>query len=137
MKHLALLFVIAVIFSIAAPAQMLDRDTSTAVKSYSYYIKKRNTNNTIGWVCLGTGVTMMGVGLLAGIGGAFNHTSGTKGDAIAVAGEIVTLASIPFFIIAHHNKKMAALSLKENTVSMGNETLFKSNYVALSIQVRL
>ena len=89
-------------------AQKIQLDTLHVVRSQSYYIQKRHTNNTIGWVCVGGGLTMAALGLLVDIGSGFNHGSATAGDGIAIAGEIVALASIPFFIGAHHNKKKAA-----------------------------
>ena len=112
MKKLSLLTITAFLFAITTNAQKLNTDTLPAAKSYEYYTKKRDTYNTVGWICVGTGLTMAGVGLLTDVGSAYNHGSGKKGDGIAVAGEVVALAGIPFFIIAHSEKKKASLYLK-------------------------
>lgn len=136
MKYFSLL-ILLVLFLETAYAQKLNTDTLPAAKSYAYYAKKRDTHNTIGWVCLGTGLSMAAVGLLVDVGSGFNHGSGTKGDGIAVAGEVVALASIPFFIIAHHDKKKASLYFQKESVTINNRSLYKTNYTSISLAVKL
>ena len=135
MKHLAILLIVAFIFMNESRAQKLTNDTLTVPKSYSYYMQKRNTNNTIGWVCLGSGLTLGAVGLLMDIGSAFNHGSGSKGDAVAVAGEIIAIASIPFFISAHHNKKKASLYVNRETFRMNDVGVHQKNFTSVSLAV--
>lgn len=100
MNRFFLLLTLILLFMKTAIAQKLNTDISNATKSYKYYMNKRNTNNTIGWVCLGTGLTMGGVGVLEFLGGAFGGNIGSsdnpKGSGLYVAGNLVTLASIPF-----------------------------------------
>lgn len=134
MKH-SCAIILAILFITAAQAQQLNRDTVKVNKSYSYYMQKRNTNNTIGWVCVGSGLTLAALGLLVDVGSAYNHGSGKKGDGIAVAGEIVALASIPFFIIAHHNKKKASLYVSKGAVTINKCPLYKTNFTSLSLAI--
>lgn len=135
MNRLFLLISAVIIFTIATQAQTLNTDTSHTLKSYSHYIKKRNTYNTLGWVCLGSGLTMAVTGLLLDVGGSFNHSNGKKGDGLAVAGEVVALGSIPLFIIAHHNKKLA-LSIKNGAVTINDRVLYKTNFTAISLAIK-
>ena len=135
MRYFFILFTLLLLLAKTAHAQRLNDSTSTNAKSYQYYMKKRDTYNTIGWVCVGTGLTMAAVGLLADIGSAFRHGSGKKGDGIVVAGEVVVFAGIPFFIIAHNNKKKAKLSVSNGAINMNGNTKFKKNYTQLSLVV--
>ena len=110
---------------------------------YNYLMKKRNTNNTIGWVCLGTGIGLGVIGGLEGLADATNvsyntmNNSNAKGTGLFIVGNVVALASIPFFISAHKFKKKASLSLKNESVMIGTHVLYRSNYKALSVNIKL
>ncbi len=134
MKH-SFAIIMAILCMAAAQAQRLNKDTLKVDKSYAYYMQKRNTYNTIGWVCLGSGLTMGALGLLINMGSAFNHGSGTEGIWIAATGEVVALASIPMFIIAHHNKKKASLYVSKNTVFINDRSLSNRNYTSISLAI--
>ncbi len=135
MKRLFLLLIPAVLFAKFINAQKLTSDTLSLTMSYQYYAKKRDTYNTIGWVCLGSGLTLAGIGLLVDIGSGFNHGNISKGDGIAVTGEVVALASIPFFIIAHHNKKKASLYFRKESATINDRPLYKTNYTSISVAI--
>lgn len=85
---------------------------------------------------LGTGSAMMigGVALAASEDSYSNLDSGIAVFAIGIP---VTLASIPFFIIAKKNNKRANLSLKGESISLKYIPVEKSNYVALSLTIPL
>ncbi len=133
MKYSVAVILVLLCFS-HARAQQVNSD-SLQVKR-AYYLQKRNSFNTLGWVCLGSGLTMAAFGLLLDVGSAFNHGSATKGDGIAVAGELVAFASIPMFIIAHHNKKKAALYISNGSASINNRPISNTNYTSLSLAIK-
>jgi uncharacterized membrane protein len=105
------------------------------------YAKKRNTFNTLGWVSLGAGTAMILVGGLAGFADAVGGTSYSdrnntlKGSGLATGGTIFSLGSIPLFIVAHHYKQKARLSLQQDHVYL-NKALMQS-YTAMVLKVRL
>lgn len=136
MKCLSLLLIVTFVFLNEARAQKIADDTLTVKKSHSYYMQKRKTNNEIGWICLGSGLTLGFVGLLAEIGSAFNHESGSKGNAIAVAGEIIAIGSIPFFISAHHNKKKASLYVTRGTFKINDVAFPHKNITSVSLVIK-
>ncbi len=141
-----LLIVILVILSLQkVSAQQMTRPAPDSIKNdYHYYMKKRNTYNTVGWVCLGAGVGLGIIGLGETVGGAIgdglgpagsegggsnNSNTVGKGAVLFTIGDVVALASIPFFIAAHHNKKKASLSLKNAGITINNHALYKPGYM--------
>ena len=86
---------------------------STEVKTEEYFLTKSHRQRTIGWVMLGGGVALTGIGIaVAGAettGYALgNSKSGNAGSVLAIAGIASALGSIPLFISAAHNKHRAA-----------------------------
>ena len=94
MKFFIVFFIQMVLFVHLVNAQ---QSTSAVPKSnlekYNYFIKKRNTNNTIGWVCLGTGIGMGFIGFLQFIGNNITpNTNSDKKGTLFLAGNVVALA---------------------------------------------
>ena len=136
-------FFIVLLTQIILFMQPVNAQQSILTNKGDYYslIKKRNTNNTIGWVALGTGFTMIVYGglqtLVDAAGLDASHRHSTRGEGIAVAGEIVALASIPFFIIAHSYKKKAHLALKHENVYINDRLRYDPGYTALVLKIGL
>ena len=87
--------------------------TSTgAAFSRDYYLKKSKTQRTTGWILLGSGVCMVVVGGLtyeqSPLLSSEPQPSNTLSDVLVISGLGAMVVSVPFFISAHHNKKMAA-----------------------------
>jgi hypothetical protein len=142
-KYALLIFIQVILLLQIAGAQQITRASSDSIKNdYHYYMKKRSTYNTVGWVCLGTGVGLGIIGLGETVGGGINvGLSGSnnqmvsKGAVLFAIGNVVALASIPFFISAHHNKMKASLSLKKAGITINNHILYNSGYTALCIKI--
>jgi hypothetical protein len=131
--RISLLLTLVLLSTNNLKAQKVNDSTSTTSKSFQYYMQKHNTNKTIGWVCLGTGLTMGAVSFVALIGTALSGDP--KGTGLGNVGTFTALASIPFFVIAHRNKKKASLALNSNAVTNDGFKLYKNNYTQLSLAV--
>jgi len=108
---------------------------------YSFYMKKRNTNNTIGFITLSTGLALGAISLIEGLDDAFNINSSNsnhvRGTGIGIAGEIIALGSIPFLVIAHKYKKKAHLLMKSESIRFNNHPIYQSGYTALALRINL
>lgn len=85
----------------------------TEIKTKEYYLSKSKHQRTIGWIMLGGGAGLTGVGLAVAQAETNNYALGTSSNSIAgavliVAGAASAIGSIPFFISAAHNKRTAA-----------------------------
>ena len=111
-----------------------------------HYLKKRKTQNTIGWVLAGTGAGLIVVSFATidvnDFGDAiFNgDDSGLNTSAaLFVTGCVVAVSSIPFFIAAGKNKKKAmSISFKLQSVPQLKEiylTNFKTPSLTLKVQL--
>ena len=107
---------------------------STAIKgnlkTKEFYLQRSKNQRTTAWILLGGGTGLLIGGIILTIGDvmAIVLSLGTAGSGklIDVAGDIASvgliadLVSIPFFISASHNKKMAA------TLSFDNQSIYSS-----------
>lgn len=135
MKYYIFISIITLLLASNTKAQQIKTDTTQTLKSYAFYRQKRNTYNTIGWVCLGTGSLLAVSGFVVNVGETFNHGNSSKGEAVAIAGELVALASIPFFISAHHNKKKAMLYLNKGSAMINDRPFYKTKYTGVSLAI--
>ncbi|MCY7421361.1 MAG: hypothetical protein LH478_06405 [Chitinophagaceae bacterium] len=95
-------------------------------------MKRRATRNTIGWVLLGSGVTMAAVSYLTYAGNGFNGT--WKLEPLFNAGCVSVIASVPFFIMARQNKIKARFAVNLQKTPL--ETAFlKTYYPSLSLRI--
>ncbi len=118
---------------------------SKAFEMYHYYTVQKNKKQKTGWILLGSGVTLMATSIIWGSSDDNNSLGFSDNfDAQAmlfIAGGVVCIASIPFFISSGTNKKNAILTL--NTVTTNTVTTNfknaanKSNYLTLGLTVNL
>ena len=90
----------------------------SSAHSKEYYLQKSKNQKTVAWILLGVGTTSMVVGLIEGSKAPDNLDNLTKGVAPTLIGLGVDLASIPFFISASKNKKIASY------VAINNQQFF-------------
>ena len=125
----------------------LNQDLGNQVETKEFYLHKAKNQNTAAWILLVGGTVMTVVGLIGfdqnfDLGGpitlfgppqsasqATNSSSADIYGFIAVAGIFADLASIPFFIGSHHNKKMASL------ISFGNQKINAPRLNSLSMNL--
>ena len=112
-------------------------------ESYNFYMSKKKSNQTAGWVLLGTGAALITVGFatLNSTENADSLLEGAKrsfgGGFLIIGGGGLTVASIPFFIIANKHKNRANLALKGGSISFDNISIPKTNYLVLSLNISL
>jgi hypothetical protein len=95
------------------------------------YLRKSRNQKTTAWVLLGAGTTMVAIGAIGSmtaytndivyIGSLGTEGEPSQGDAygyLLVAGVVCDAASIPFFISASKNRRLAG------TVQMSNQKIY-------------
>ena len=142
MKHI-IFFCLLLHLSISSVAQYTD---TSATRLATDYLKKSNKQKTAGWILLGGGAGLVGIGVIVGVGTVWNDllegdTRGTDAAGIMMATGLVSMAgSIPLFIAAGKNRRKAAatVSVKMEKATIINTWITSVNrYPALSIRVRL
>lgn len=134
----------------------LNHDPGDHVNTKEFYLHKAKNQNTAAWILLTGGTVMAVVGMIGfdrnfdlgpinlfGPPDPVNQSKNDNSSAadiygfIAVAGIVADLVSIPLFISAHHNKKMAS------HISFGNQNInapfrnsfSKNSYSTLTLKV--
>jgi hypothetical protein len=123
MKVFLLIFVVFVCIT-----KTYCQNAKTPGLSKDYYLQKSKKQKTAAWILLGGGVglTMAGVLINAtqntenfiGVFVGETQTHETKGLWLCAVGGAATIASIPFFISAHKNRKTAA------SVALGSQNIY-------------
>lgn len=122
-------------------SQIHGQQNSELVNSSDFYLQKSKNQITTAWILLGTGTAMI-IGGAATFESTWNDDSSSATDAggvVLLAGVIVDLVSIPFFISAGKNKrKVASFSLKfqENYLPRG-VTPLNNRHLSLSVNISL
>jgi hypothetical protein len=103
------IFIISLFLAFAANT-FSQVDTITSHTSLKLgYLKKSKTQKTVAWVLVGTGTTLMVVGLSTGLHAAndvsFNEAA--TGGGLIIGGAILDLGSTPLFIAGAKNKRKA------------------------------
>ena len=135
MKKVFLSALIIIFFAQVISAQAEDSLINKSPQAlHDFYIQKRNTNRTWGWITLSSGVIM----LASGTAIAYEHLfdEGNQGAGLALAGIVSTLVSIPLFISAGKNKRKAKLALSGGKIGFGND-YNSSNYLSISFVTKL
>jgi hypothetical protein len=112
--------------------------TPTPIDLNKMYKSKARTNTIIGIVALSSGMTMVIIGaeknLEANLFGDYVSTS-SDGVWLIVLGSLTAISSKIFFTAAKNNRIKAKLYLQPERLSMGNSTIYKSDYMALSVKI--
>lgn len=112
--------------------------TPTPLDLNKMYKAKATTNTILGIVALSSGMTMVVVGagknLQANLFGDYVSPS-SDGVWLIVLGSLTAISSRIFFTAAKQNRINAKLALQPERLSMGNSTIYKSDYVALSLKI--
>ncbi len=112
--------------------------TPTPLDLNKMYKAKATTNTILGIVALSSGMTMVVVGagknLQANLFGDYVSPS-SDGVWLIVLGSLTAISSKIFFTAAKQNRINAKLALQPERLSMGNSTIYKSDYVALSLKI--
>lgn len=115
----------------------------------SDYYKKSKNQKTAAWVLLGTGTAMFVGGMIAHVNYVNKNAdilaglgaTTTTGEVIAGVGLLVAGGSIPFFISASKNKKMAkegSVFIDMENVPLLRGTAFSSqSFPAVGFRIRL
>ena len=130
-------------FSVTSFAQYTDPPVNMSATDY---LKKSNKQKTAGWILLGGGAGLAGIGIIVGSASLWDDVvNGDSGglDAAAIlmtAGLAGMAGSIPLFIAAGKNRRKAAASVSfkmEKTPITGQWVSSTNRYPALAIRVRL
>lgn len=100
-------FIFSIVFLLSVVTSFSQTQTASQ-HSKQYYLQKSKNQRIIAWILLGAGTTSMVVGLIEGSNAPDNLDNITTGVAPTLIGLAVDLASIPFFISASKNKKIAS-----------------------------
>jgi hypothetical protein len=115
----------------------------TTKPATNMYMQKAKTQKTVAWTMLGGGIIMTTVGILIAQKKEedFLNSLGNKGLGIVleVAGIGASLGSIPFFISAAKNKRLAAaVSLQlQKTYAPKRNASVTGTYPALTVRMSL
>lgn len=127
---------IPVILSSSFVIDTLKAGLKNNLKTEHFYLKRSKNQKTTAWILLGGGTAMVIGGTLFLVGDmvvyALSLGNNGSANALDIAGYIIftgilaDLVSIPFFISAAHNKKMAA------SISFCNQNIYTSQNIPLS-----
>jgi hypothetical protein len=110
----------------------------TSLDLNKIYSSKARTNTILGIVALSSGMTMVIIGagknLQANLFGDYVSTS-NDGVWLIVLGSLTAISSKIFFTAAKNNRIKAKLYLQPERLSMGNSTIYKSDYMAMSVKI--
>jgi hypothetical protein len=137
MKQIVTLLILILFSMQLVSAQKTDTSSLRSPQaSYDFYMRKHKTNHIIGWSCLGGGTAMLIGGIAIKVNNGF-LSNNSQGQWLTYLGLATTVASIPFFISAGTNKLKARLSLKAQSISIGNYTPDKLRYATVAFTISL
>lgn len=142
MKRLFLVIFTSLVAAQWVNAQTIEHPKTTSIQTlHDNYVEKYKFYKTTGRVFLGAGIGMIVGG---GIVYAKYAKQGYNGVAPVTAenflffiGPGTALTSIPFFFLARRNKRKAALLIKGESVEFGNKIPYTSNYLALTLTIKI
>lgn len=146
MKFSVILFLVFIFTFQQAQAQIMETSNETLQQKSHNFSLKQKRQKTAAWICLGGGAALT----IAGFALSRNNVEGglihlftgesssesrrfVSGSVLVILGGSATLASIPLFISASKNKRKAALSLKGNSISLGNLSYKKSEHISIAL----
>ena len=118
---------------------------TTKTKSATDYLRKSNKQKTAGWILLGGGAGLTGIGIIVSattaLGDLIEGDDGSTGGPILMfTGLVSMVGSIPFFIAAgkSRRKAMASISFKMDKADPNNSWVTSvSRYPVVAIRIRL
>lgn len=144
MKIFILILINCTLFIKAASAQQ-SKLTESGINKDQYQIdlKKYYTNKTTAWISAGTGIILFGIGMTQPAPQYYINNDPAlgypkrKGGTLRIAGGILGLASIPFFINAAKYKRKASIALKGESAILFGVAKHYFQYPALSLKIQL
>ena len=133
-KQIGMILFILLFTPLLIQAQEIDNSfNKTPQEMHDMFMQKHKSKTTAGWITLGSGLVIAGVGFAI-----IDYDNGLDMGSIIGAGLVViggasTLVSVPLFISAGSNKRKAKLALKSEKVSVG--MIDKTNKWSLSITI--
>ena len=113
-----------VFLSTSSSAEIFRQSTLDQINKRDYYLKKSKSQKTVGWILVGGGTTLIIGGAIFFTGAAILSIATLQDPAkngtdvaayILLTGVVADIVSIPFFISAAHNKRIASsISLGTN-----------------------
>jgi len=109
-------------------------DNNAQQQDYRHYLRTAKTLRILGWTSF-VGVPVMVYGLGMAIGSIDGSSNGGLGVVLMGAGAVLTLSSIPLFIVSHHYKTKGN-KLKAVSLSLGSQQVFipQGNRFTSSVQ---
>jgi hypothetical protein len=110
---------------------------ATSPQEYQHYLRTAKTLRVLGWTSF-VGIPVMVYGLGMAIGSIDGSSNGGLGVVLMGVGSVLTLSTIPLFIVSHHYKKKGN-KLKVVSVSLGSQQVFvpQGNRFTSSVQPAL
>lgn len=115
-------------------------------RSATDYLIKSNKQKRAGWILLGGGAGLTGIGLIVGVSTVWNdilegNTKGSNAAGIIMATGLASMAgSIPLFIAAGKNRRKAAAAVSfkmENSTIIDQWAISARQYPAIAIRLSL
>jgi len=143
MRFLITILITCALFIETVSAQSFKpTDSKIHNNDYQANLKKYHTNKTVAWTLAGTGVVLLGIGIAQPAPQFYINNDPSlgypkrKGGALRVAGGILTIASIPFFIRASKFKRKASVGLKDESATLFDPSKNNFKYPALAFKVQ-
>ena len=136
---------LASLFSIASATAFSQYADTAAAMLAKDYLRKSNKQKTAGWILLGGGAGLAGIGIIVSattaLGDLIEGDDGSTGGPILMfTGLVSMVGSIPFFIAAGKNRRkaMASISFKMEKTDLNNSWVTSvSRYPVVAIRIRL
>jgi hypothetical protein len=136
---------LASLFSIAYATAFSQYADTAATMLAKDYLRKSNKQKTAGWILLGGGAGLAGIGIIVSattaLGDLIEGDDGSTGGPILMFTGLVSMAgSIPLFLAAGKNRRkaMASISLKMEKTTLNNSWVSSPRrYPVVAIRVHL
>ena len=99
---------------------------TTSQQEYQQYLRTAKTLKILGWTAFCIGVPSMVCGFYWAFASTYNSStnrSNSISDLLFYSGSVLTLSSIPLFIVSHHYKTKGK-KLKTVSLSLGSQQVF-------------
>lgn len=110
-----------------SPTRMSDRDLGLA------YLQKSRSLKIAGWSLFGGGIILSTIGLNQ----TYDLFSSNSGETLSVIGSLMTIASVPCFIIGAKNKGRAEILLRNENMPISFKQGSPRNFPALALNIHL